>query len=85
MPEVVVYTTRTCPFCTRAIKLLNEKGVGYTEIRVDGKPELRFEMEQKAQRNTVPQIFIDGFHVGGCDDMYELEDEGILDGLLGLV
>lgn len=82
--EVVVYSTRRCPFCTRAIDLLEDKGVGYTEIRIDKKPELREEMEKRAQRKTVPQIFIGEVHVGGCDDMYKLEDEGKLDDLLGL-
>jgi GrxC family glutaredoxin len=83
LAEVVVYTTRKCPFCTRAIDLLEAKGVGYKEIRIDGKPELRKEMEERAHRETVPQIFIGEVHVGGCDDMYELEDQGKLDGLLG--
>lgn len=82
--EVVVYTTRRCPFCTRAIDLLESKGVGYTEINIDNKPDLRREMEDRAQRKTVPQIFIGDEHVGGCDDMYVLEDKGTLDGLLGL-
>lgn len=82
--EVLVYTTRRCPFCTRAIDLLESKGVGYTEIRIDHKPDLRKEMEERAQRKTVPQIFIGDVHVGGCDDMYALEDDGKLDGLLGL-
>lgn len=82
--EVLVYTTRRCPFCTRAIDLLEDKGVGYTEIRIDNKPELRKEMEERAQRKTVPQIFIGEVHVGGCDDMYELENQGKLDSLLGL-
>lgn len=82
--EVVVYTTRRCPFCTRAIDLLEDKNVGYTEIRIENKPELRKEMEERAQRKTVPQIFIGDVHVGGCDDMYKLEDEGKLDELLGL-
>lgn len=82
--KVVVYTTRRCPFCVRAVNLLNAKGVGFTEINIDNDPVLREEMEKKAQRNTVPQIFIGDFHVGGCDDMYELEDKGRLDSLLGL-
>ena len=79
-----MYTTRRCPFCTRAIDLLEDKNVGYTEIRIDNKPELRKEMEDRAQRKTVPQIFIGEVHVGGCDDMYKLEDTGKLDELLGL-
>jgi GrxC family glutaredoxin len=82
--EVVVYTTQRCPFCVRAVDLLNKKGIGYKEINIDNQPELREEMERKAQRKTVPQIFIGDFHVGGCDDMYELEDNGRLDSLLDL-
>lgn len=81
---VVVYATRKCPFCTRAIELLEAKNVGYTEIRIDERPEMREEMEQRSQRTTVPQIFIGDHHVGGCDDMYELESQGKLDELLGL-
>lgn len=82
--KVVVYSTRRCPFCTRAIDLLEDKGIGYTEIRIDNKPDLRMEMEARAQRKTVPQIFIGDVHVGGCDDLYKLEDQGKLDELLGL-
>jgi GrxC family glutaredoxin len=82
--EVVVYTTRKCPFCVRAIELLEAKCVGYTEIRIDKRPELREEMERRSQRTTVPQIFVGEQHVGGCDDMYELESQGKLDALLGL-
>jgi GrxC family glutaredoxin len=81
---VLVYTTRKCPFCTRAIDLLDAKGVGFTEVRIDTQPERREEMEARAQRTSVPQIFIGDHHVGGCDDMYELEDKGELDALLGL-
>ena len=82
--EVVVYTTRRCPFCTRAINLLDKKGVGFTEIDIGNKPDLRQEMEERAKRTSVPQIFIGDVHVGGCDDMYALEDENKLDDLLGL-
>lgn len=82
--KVIVYTTRRCPFCVRAVNLLNDKGVGFKEINIENDPQLRQEMEQKTKRKTVPQIFIGDFHVGGCDDMYELEDNGRLDMLLGL-
>jgi len=82
--KVVVYTTRRCPFCVRAINLLNNKGVGFKEIDVGNNPQLREEMERKAKRNSVPQIFIGEYHVGGCDDMYHLENNGKLDLLLGL-
>ena len=84
MPEIVVYTTRYCPFCVRAINLLNKKGVGYKEIRIDINPGLRQEMEIKSNRESVPQIFIGSQHVGGCDDMYALEAKGLLDKILGL-
>lgn len=82
--KIVVYTTQKCPFCVRAVDLLNDKGVGYKEINIENNPSLRAEMEQKAKCKTVPQIFINDMHVGGCDDMYELEDKGKLDPLLGL-
>lgn len=80
--DVVVYSTRQCPFCTRAIDLLELKGVGYTEVRIDTHPEKRAEMETRANRTSVPQIFIGDTHVGGCDDMYALEERGELDTLL---
>ena len=82
MANVTLYTTGTCPFCIRAKQLLDRKGVGYDELRIDQNPSLRPEMEQRAQRATVPQIFIDDFHVGGFDDMAELDVEGKLDQLL---
>ncbi len=82
--QVLVYTTRACPFCTRAIDLLELKGVGFTEVRIDTHPEKRQEMEARAERTSVPQIFIGDRHIGGCDDMYALEDRGELDALLGL-
>lgn len=83
--KVVVYTTRKCPFCTRAIDLLKAKQVGFTEIRIDKDAGKRGEMEARSGgRTSVPQIFIGEVHVGGCDDMYALEDNGELDGLLGL-
>lgn len=81
-PDVLVYTTQQCPFCTRAIELLEQKGVGYSEVRIDTYPERREEMETRAGRTSVPQIFIGDAHVGGCDDMYELEARGELDSLL---
>lgn len=82
--KVLVYSTRQCPFCTRAIDLLEAKQVGFTEIRIDQDTDKRSEMEARSGRTSVPQIFIGDFHVGGCDDMYVLESEGKLDGLLGL-
>ncbi len=85
MPIVELYTTETCPYCIRARKLLEKKGVQYTEYRVDLKPELRPEMEARASGCTsVPQIFVDEQHIGGCDDMYELDFDGRLDAMLGI-
>ena len=85
MPKVTIYSTATCPFCVRAKALLDKKGVEYEEVRVDQHPDRRPEMESRASgRTSVPQIFIDDFHVGGCDDMYELDFDGDLDSKLGL-
>ncbi len=82
--KVLVYSTRQCPFCTRAIDLLEAKQVGFTEIRIDKDTNKRSEMEARSGRTSVPQIFIGEEHVGGCDDMYALESKGELDDLLGL-
>ncbi len=84
MPNVVIYSTGTCPYCVRARGLLDKKGVTYTEHRIDLEPDLRPTMEQLSGRTSVPQIFIDDFHVGGFDDLSELDMEGRLDQLLGL-
>lgn len=84
MANVVIYTTRFCPFCIRAKHLLKSKGVNYREIPVDGKAQLRAEMTRKAGgRHTVPQIWIDDHHVGGCDELMALERSRQLDSLLG--
>ncbi len=82
MPAVVVYSSAWCPFCIRAKQLLNRKGVAFDEISVDGQPELRAEMTRKSGRTSVPQIWIGVTHVGGCDDLYDLERAGKLDTLL---
>ena len=84
MPEVVMYSTRFCPYCIRARMLLDNKNITYTEIRVDEQTEQRSLMEQRAQRTSVPQIFIDDYHVGGCDDLFALESQGVLDLKLGI-
>jgi len=84
MPNVVMYATAVCPYCVRARKLLEKKGVQWEEIRVDVEPERRDEMESRSGRETVPQVFIDDHHVGGFDDMAELDIDGELDKLLGL-
>ena len=84
MPKVVLYTTLVCPYCVRAKSLLQRKGVGYQELRIEGDRELMREMISRSGRRTVPQIFIDDFHVGGYDDMAALDAQGELDPLLGL-
>ncbi|WP_455211390.1 glutaredoxin 3 [Kaarinaea lacus] len=82
--KVEVYSTALCPYCSRARHLLEKKGIQFTEYRVDKEPGLRAEMEQRSRRTSVPQIFIDDRHIGGFDDMAELDIEGELDKLLGL-
>lgn len=82
MPNITIYTTRICPYCIMAKRLLDRKGVAYTEINVDEKPGLREEMMAKTQRRTVPQIYIGELHVGGFDELYALEQQKKLDGLL---
>lgn len=82
MTDVVVYSSDYCPYCSRAKSLLAGKGVGFQEIKVDGKPQIRAEMTKKAWRTSVPQIWIGSVHVGGCDDLFALERAGKLDKLL---
>jgi len=83
MPPVEVYTTPFCPYCVSAKELLRSKGVPFVEINVAGAPDVRAQMVERANGlTTVPQIFIGTTHVGGCDDLYELEDAGKLDPLL---
>lgn len=83
MAEVVVYSSPFCPYCHRAKKLLDEKGVAYEDIDVMANPARRDEMIRRAEgRYTVPQIFIDGQGIGGCDDLYALDRAGKLDPLL---
>ena len=83
MAKVVMYTTAVCPYCIRAEQLLKRKGISEIEkIRVDLEPELRVAMTEKTGRRTVPQIYINGEHVGGYDDLAELNLDGKLDELL---
>ena len=83
MPKVEIYSTRYCPYCIAAKALLTRKNVAFTEIDVSGDPAGRSKMVERANgRMTVPQIFIDGVHVGGCDDLHALERAGKLDPLL---
>lgn len=84
MAKVVIYSSDWCPYCMRAKALLSGKGVDFEEIKVDGKPQLRAEMASKAGRTSVPQIWIDERHIGGCDDLYALERAGKLSPLLGV-
>ena len=82
--NVEIYTWRACPFCIRAKGLLDRKGVAYTEYAIDGDEAARAEMAAKSGgRRSVPQTFINGQHVGGCDDLHALERSGQLDALLG--
>jgi glutaredoxin 3 len=82
MAKVLMYLTASCPYCQSADRLLREKGAAVQRIRVDLEPERRVEMMQKSGRRTVPQIWIGDRHVGGCDDLYDLERAGELDPLL---
>jgi glutaredoxin 3 len=82
MAGVVIYTTAICPYCVNAKKLLAQKGVSVKEIRVDQNPELRNEMIQKSGQRTVPQIWIDEFHVGGFTDLLAMDKTGKLNQLL---
>lgn len=83
MPNIVIYTTSTCPYCHAAKRLLAQKKVAFEEISIDGDPQKRAEMIRLAEgRRTVPQIFIDGRSIGGCDDLYALDGAGELDRLL---
>ena len=81
-PEIVMYSTRFCPYCIRAKQLLNSKGWAFEEIAVDFDHEKRMEMMQKSGQRTVPQIWIGETHVGGCDDLFRLEREGQLDPMM---
>ncbi|RUR09280.1 glutaredoxin 3 [Legionella sp. km772] len=83
MANIIIYSKDYCPYCTRAKELLLKKNQRYTEFNIGKHPELRTEMISKSRgRTTVPQIFINGQHIGGCDDLYALEDQGKLDELL---
>ena len=84
MAEVELYTTPFCPYCVRARALLERKGVAYTDIDIIGEPARRAEMVRRAGgRTSVPQIFIGGEHIGGSDELLELDRNGELDAKLG--
>ena len=80
--KVVLYTTSTCPYCIRALKKLDEKGVSYENINVRENQELFKAIMAKTGWDTVPQIFIDDQFIGGCDDLHALDRKGELDALL---
>lgn len=83
MPRIEIYTKSFCPYCARAKKLLGDKGAPYEEYEISAGGQKREEMIQRAGgRTTVPQIFIDGRHIGGSDDLAALEREGKLDSML---
>jgi glutaredoxin 3 len=81
--KVVIYSSRFCPYCIRARRLLKRKGVTYEEIPVDLDCKRRVEMERLSGRHTVPQIFIGDLHIGGYDEMATLDRQGRLESLLG--
>ena len=86
MARILIYSTASCPYCQAADRLLARKGVSDIErVRVDLEPARRAEMQQKSGRSTVPQIWIDGRHIGGSDELHGLDDSGQLDKLLAKV
>ena len=83
MADIVIYTKPGCPYCSRAKALLERKGADYQEIVASNDPALKAEMVEKSGgKATFPKIFIDGKHIGGCDDIHALDDRGGLDPLL---
>jgi len=83
MSKVEIYTWQYCPFCMRAKSLLKKKNINFTEYKIDGDEDARELMIERADgRRTLPQIFIDNDGIGGCDDLYTLENEDKLDALL---
>ena len=84
-PDVLLYTTSWCPYCQRAKMLLKEKGVQWSELDIEADQRRRQEMTEASGRSTVPQIFINGTHVGGSDELFDLEAKGELDVLLACI
>jgi len=82
MSHVVLYGTRFCPFCTAARRLLTNKGIDYQDISVDNNPELRGKLITKSRRNTVPQVWFGTSHIGGFDELRDLERQGTFDAML---
>lgn len=84
MKTVEIYTKSYCPYCSRAMELLRIKEIPYTEYDVTVDPALEQEMRRRSGRETVPEIFVDGQLIGGCSELFDLDEEGELDRLLGL-
>ncbi len=85
MPKIEIYTGALCGYCVSAKRLLRSKGVAFEEIKVSFRPRRRAEMIQRASgRHTVPQVFVDGTHLGRCDELHALDRAGELDRWLGL-
>ena len=82
MTEITIYTSKLCGFCYAAKTLLQDKGAVYNEIDVTFNPKGRKLMNERSGRTSVPQIFINDVHVGGCDELHDLEDRGELDAML---
>lgn len=82
MAKIEIYTRPFCGYCARAVSTLTDKGVDFEEIEAGMDPKLRQEMMDRSGRSTFPQIFIDGKHIGGCDDMLALDRAGKLDAML---
>jgi glutaredoxin 3 len=83
MPDIEIYTQPYCPYCARALKLLQDKGVDFREIKApQGSAERKISRERSGGLTSVPQIFIDQRHIGGCDDLLALDAKGKLDPLL---
>ena len=83
MSKVEIYTWQSCPFCLRAKSLLNKKNIVFKEYKIDGDDDARNKMSERAKgARTLPQIFINDICIGGCDDLYELENSNKLDSLL---
>lgn len=82
MKKIEIYTKDYCPYCHRAKKLLDLKGADFIEYDISINPDQDSQMRQRTRRHTVPQIFIDDQHIGGCDDLYALDSSGKLDPLL---
>ncbi len=84
MKKVEIYTWQYCPFCIRAKSLLNKKNIQFIEYKIDGDESAREKMSQRANgKRSLPQIFIDNNSIGGCDDLYSLEEDNKLDSLIG--